>query len=199
LRCKQREPAATECIPPEVAARGHANPTCSAWPPRDGRSSTNHNPFCTLARRIRTTLINRCPPGSPELPGLACSQKCTRSIPWSAHGAARPCTSSPSSQTPSRSTESSTTSSRPAQLPLALSPPPSTEHPPPFPPLGDLRPSTQRPAPFAAHHPLRHPVASTVMHLPQSVIQLERDFPCPDRSEFPSQPGSDRRIRLLEL
>jgi len=42
---------------------------------------------------------------------------------------------------------------------LALTPPPSTEHPPPFPPPGDLRPSTQRPAPFAAHYTLRHPVS----------------------------------------
>jgi len=74
---------------------------------------------------------------------------------WSAHGAARPRTSSPSSQTPSRSPESSATCERP----LALTPPPSTEHPPSFPPLGDLRPSTQRPAPFAAPYTLRHPVS----------------------------------------
>jgi hypothetical protein len=39
----------------------------------------------------------------------------------------------------------------------------------------------------------------TVMHLPQSAIQLEQDFPCPDPSEFPSQPVSDRRMRLMEL
>jgi len=49
------------------------------------------------------------------------------------------------------------------------------------------------------HRILRHPVRPTMTHPSQSIIHLERDFLCPDRREFPSQPVSDRRIRILEL
>jgi hypothetical protein len=45
-------------------------------------------------------------------------------------------------------------------------------------------------APFGAHDHLRHPISPTVMHLPQSVLRLERDFPYSGRTGVPSQPLS---------